>query len=300
MQTRVLSPLGLHDSFFDSSVARLAAAAERYDSRGHAIPYKVTATPASGELYGSAHDLVRFAMFLMKNRVSGHKSLLDDRLIDEMCKPVFVGPSGAATTFGWFADHLESGAPAIFKSGGQPGVATILYMVPSKNFACAVLANQSGAQELVFSVADQLAGMYISGWQRPRESVGHASSPFVATAAFLGRWKGTLMNGEARMAVALTIETSDATLRLADDKPEAITQMRSVGEALTGNTTGVIASPDAIRARATTLAIKLLPKGDKLVGRVFATAADPNVKGVELPYVLTLERVPDGVSGGLL
>ena len=114
---RVLTPLGLQDSFFDTRVTRLPTGASRYDASGKPIPYYTTSTPASGELYASAHDLARFAMFNMKNHVQGQAPILDDRRIDELHKPVFVGPSGVATTFGWFTGHLKSGVPVTFKYG---------------------------------------------------------------------------------------------------------------------------------------------------------------------------------------
>lgn len=121
MTQRVLTPLGLDDSFFGTSAGRLRTGAARYDSSGNPIPDYITATPASGELYASAHDLARFAMFNMKR--PDRARILDDRWIEELHKPVFVGPSGVATTFGWFAQHLKYGEQVIFKGGGQPGVA---------------------------------------------------------------------------------------------------------------------------------------------------------------------------------
>jgi len=292
MQQRVLSPLGLHDSFFDTRVARLAASAVRYDSLGHPIPYYTTSTPASGELYASAHDLARFAMFTMKHRVEGQKQILKDRWIDELQKPVFVGPSGVATTFGWFTGHLKSGVPFLFKGGGQAGVAAVMYMVPSENLACLVLTNQSNARELAYAVCDQLATAYLPEWQQPQEYSGYQPSPFVATPEFRGQWKGTLMNGGANMPVRLNIESSDtATLALGPNPAAKITEIRSEGPAFTGNSTGLIDSPDALRTGAKALAIKLLQHEKKLVGRVFASAGDPNFKNVRLPYVLTLSRV---------
>ncbi len=57
MTQRVLTPLGLDDSFFDTSAARLSTGAMRYDTSGSPIPHYTTATPASGELYASAHTL---------------------------------------------------------------------------------------------------------------------------------------------------------------------------------------------------------------------------------------------------
>jgi CubicO group peptidase (beta-lactamase class C family) len=289
MTRRVLIPLGLHDSFFDSNVERLPTGAARYDPSGNPIPYYTTSTPASGELYASAHDLVRFAMFNMKNRIPGQVRILHDPWIDELHKPVFVGPSGVATTFGWFTGHLKSGVPVIFKIGGQPGVATSLYMLPSENLACLVLTNQSDGRELCSSVCHQVLASYVPEWQQPEETSGPSSSPFVVTPSFGGRWQGALADGGAKMQVSLKIDSSDSAVLALGDKPaERITGMRSEGLALTGVSAGLIDSPDVLRAGAKTLQIKLLPHEGKLLGRVLATAGDPNVKNVMLPYVLTL------------
>ncbi len=291
---RVLTPLGLLDSFFDTDVARLSTGAARYDPSGNQIPYYTTSTPASGELYASAHDLARFAMFNMKNRVPGQQRILDDRWIDELHKPVFMGPTGVATTFGWSTGRLQSGLPIVSKNGGQPGVATILHMVPSENLACLVLTNRSDGRKLASSVCNQVLATYLSEWQPPEEGSGPANSPFVMTPGFSGLWQGTLRNGGAKMQVRLSIESSDsATLALGDKSAERITGMQSEGEAFTGVSAGLIDSPDAMRTGARTLKIKLIPHEGKLVGRVLATEGDPNFKNVMLPYVLTLNRAPD-------
>lgn len=93
------------------------------------------------------------------------------------------------------------------------------------------------------------------------------------------------------MPIRFNIASSEvATLALGSDRAEEITGIRGEGEAFTGLCTGQINSPDAIRTGAKTLQIKLLARGTRLVGRVFAIAGDPNVKNVRLPYVLTLSR----------
>lgn len=130
MQRRVLTPLGLRDSFFSNDIARLSARAVGYDASAKQVPYYTTSTPPSGELYVSAHDLARFAMFHLKNRLTGQARILEDQWIDELHKPVFMGRGGLSSTFGWFTATLKSGAPYLFKGGGQPGVATKLYLLP--------------------------------------------------------------------------------------------------------------------------------------------------------------------------
>lgn len=287
MTQRVLTPLGLDNSFFATGIARFPTGAVRYDSSGNPIPDYTTATPASGELYASAHDLARFAMLNMKSR--DRARLLGDRWIEELHKPVFVGPSGIATTFGWFTQHLKSGEQVIFKGGGQPGVATALYMIPSENLACLVLTNRTDGRELCFSVSNEILSTYLPEWSLPTESIGPSPTRFVITPELGGHWQGALTNDGVKMQVRLNIESSDsATLQLGQKPTEEITGMRLDGVGFTGASTGVIESPDAIRTGAKSLSLKLIPHEGMLVGRVLATDS----KTVMLPYVLRLNRPP--------
>jgi CubicO group peptidase (beta-lactamase class C family) len=288
MTRRVLEPLELSDSFFGTNTVRLKTIAVRYDASGNPIPYYTTSTPPSGEFYASAHDLARFAMFNLNNRVPGQRHILDSRRVDELHKPVFEGGSGTATTFGWFVGRTKSGKQVIFKSGGQPGVAAILYMVPSENLVCLTLTNRSNGDELAFGVCHQILTMFLPEWTPPSESLGPPSTPFVASPAFLGRWDGRLVDGGANMRARLEVQSNDsATLALGDKAAQKMCEMHSEGAAFTGKTVGIIESPDAIRNEATNLSFKVIPQDGKLVGRILASAKAP---GTLLPYVLTLNR----------
>ena len=141
--------------------------------------------------------------------------ILSDRWIDELHKPVFVGPSGVATTFGWFTQHLNSGEKVIFEGGGQPAVATALYMIPSEDLACLVLTNRSDRGTLRQSVCNEILSSYLTEWHQPEESSGPSPSEFVITTGFGGHGQGTLTNESAQMQVRLKIESSEsATLQL--------------------------------------------------------------------------------------
>ena len=80
--------------------------------------------------------------------------ILNTRWIDELRQPVFIGPSGTATTFEWFSANTTSGVHTVCKSGGQPGVATTMYMIPSENLACLALTNRSDGIEFAFSISN--------------------------------------------------------------------------------------------------------------------------------------------------
>jgi CubicO group peptidase (beta-lactamase class C family) len=294
MRQRVLQPLGLSDSFFSTEIARLPTRAIGYDDAAKPIPYYTTSTPPSGELYSSAHDLALFAMWNMKNHVNGQKRILEQRRIDELHKPVYVGPSGVATTFGWFTGRLKSGLPYVFKGGGQPGVATKLYMVPSQDLACLVLTNRTDGMELANGVCDQILRSYLPEWTPPEEDAGPPSRPFVATSEFIGRWKGVLRNGGAEEPVLLQVDSSSsATLAVGKAPAATILQMQSQGPGFEGMSTGLIESDDAAAFGVRQLVVKLIPQDGKLVGRVTAQGVKPGLVLANVPYVLTLDKVPD-------
>jgi CubicO group peptidase (beta-lactamase class C family) len=289
MTRRVLEPLGLRDSFFGTNVERLKTSAARYDDSGNPIPYYTTSTPPSGELYASAHDLALFAMFNLKNDLGLRSPILDSRWIDELHKPVFVGHSGTATTFGWFSGRTKTGTQVVFKSGGQPGVSTMLYMVPSENLACLALTNHSNGSEAAFVVCDQIMATILPQWSRPSESVGPPPSPLSAASPFFGEWEGMLSNGGAHMRVRLEVKSGDsATVALGHEPAEKLSDIRAEGTAFTGKAVAVIESPDAIRSEATNLSLKLMPQNGKLIGRILARSKDG---GTALPYVLTLSKL---------
>jgi len=289
MARRVLEPLGLHDSFFGTNAERLKSSAARYDGSGNPIPYYTTATPPSGELYASAHDLALFAMFNLKNDLGPRPPILDGRWVDELHKPVFVGHSGTATTFGWFSGQTKTGTRVVFKSGGQPGVATMLYMVPSENLACLALTNRSNGGEVAFGVCDQIMATILPQWSRPSESPGPPSSPLSTASPFLGEWEGMLRNGGANMRVKLEVKSGNsATLALGHEPAQRLSDLGAEGTALTGKAVAVIESPDTIRSEATDLSLKLMPQNGMLIGRILAKSKNG---GTTLPYVLTLSRL---------
>ena len=299
MQRRVLTPLGLDESFFSNDVARLPSRAVGYDASAKPISYYTTSTPPSGEIYVSAHDLARFAMFHLKNRVTGQARILDDRRIDELHKPVFIGPRGLASTFGWFTANLKSGAPYVFKGGGQPGVATKIYMLPSEDLSCLVLTNRTDGTKLANGLCDQILASYLPDWTPPEEfmlseDAGPPESPFVATRDFLGQWEGTLRNGGADMRINLRINSSTAaTFGLGDRPAEQISEMRSEGPGFTGTSKGLIECSDALAYGVRKLVFKLVPQEGKLVGRVMARGTKPGLAIANLPYVLALNRVSE-------
>lgn len=288
MTERVLQPLGMRDSFFGTDAGRLDTRALCYEAAGKVLPYYTTTTPPSGELYVSAHDLARFAIFNLPGRGRRDRAILEDRWLAELRKPVLTGPQGGSSTFGWFCGRTQSGLEVFCKSGGQVGVATILYFVPSLDLACAVLTNRSDNYPLVHDVAAQVLGIAVPSWRMPVLSPEPVTAPFALRPEYAGRWEGRLMNDGVDLRVVLEVPADGrCTLAIGAGAPEPIRDLQLEGAALVGNTSGLIDSPEAIRTAATNLEIKLLPYSGRLAGRVIASAVRP---GTMVPYVLGLSR----------
>lgn len=287
---RVLLPLGLRDSFFDADRSRLAQAAARYDELDRSIPYYTTATPASGEIYASAYDLARFANFNLKNLPEGGQPILSERWIDELHAPVLRGPAAGATTFGWFSGRSQSGLPVLFKDGGQPGVSTIMYLVPSENLACLVLANRTDNGDLAQSLVDQMIATMLPEWTTPDTRVNAPESSFSGEPAYAGHWSGRLSGGGVDATLGLEISERGAATLVIDGRPaKPISDLQLRGPALTGMTASSIAATDAERNHAKKLSLELLPYNGSLIGRILASESSPG-RLATIPFTVTLDR----------
>ena len=277
---RLLEPLALRDSFFDTDQSALGRAAARYDELDRPIPYYTTATPASGEIYASAHDLALFALFNLKSRGSGRDAILSERWIDELHAPVLHGPLAGATTFGWFSGRSSSGLPVLFKDGGQPGVSTIMYLVPSQQLACLVLTNRSDNGDLAQTLVDQLLGSVLPGWTTPDTAVNPPASPVSGQSPFLGRWSGKMGGAEVEARLELDVSVGAGATVAIDAKPvQRIDHLQLRGPALLGSTTG-----------SKTLSLELLPYNGMLVGRILASDSSPGMLAT-IPFTTVLHRV---------
>jgi len=176
----------------------------------------------------------------------------------------------------------------IFKDGGQPGVSTTVYLVPSHDLSCVVLTNRSDNYDFVVSIVDEILRSFIRGWDTPDAGPGGPTAPFVAQPEFRGRWEGELSGGGARMRCALEIASDhDTTFSLDGGLPERVLNLLSQQGGLVGKTVGKITAAEAVRTQSNNLALKLVPHEGRLVGRALATAERP---GTMLPYVLSLVR----------
>ena len=114
-----------------------AYAAERYDANQKPIPFYTFDHVGASAVYSSAHDLVRFGMFHLKNRLPDQRPILTPESIDQMHQP--VEPASYGLGFRIAPDDM--GYLRFGHTGGMPGVATGMNLFPTENLAIVVLAN---------------------------------------------------------------------------------------------------------------------------------------------------------------
>src|SRR3990170_4925025 len=144
MRTRVFVPLGLTRMSVHIDEGLEPYVAQRYDSQLRPIPYYDFDHDGGSAVYASAHDLVRFGMFHLKERLPDQQRILTDSTIDRMHRP--VTPPGVDLEYGlgWFF-LPEFGWRRVSHTGGMPGVSTILALYEPERTAVVALANKSAA-----------------------------------------------------------------------------------------------------------------------------------------------------------
>ncbi|MHC9086075.1 serine hydrolase domain-containing protein [Luteimonas sp. RIT-PG2_3] len=208
MRTQVFEPLGMTHSSVDIAPQLQKIAATRYGFDGKPLPFYDFDHPGGSAVYASAHDLIRFAMFHLKNHLPDQKQILDDATIDAMHKPTASegkGPDAGGYGVG-FGFDLKGGHKVVSHTGSMGGVQTQMQLYPDANIAVVVLSN-SGSR-LPSKIADAIARQLLPNW--PAEAAASNNSepatPFAAPAALLGRWTGAVVTEAGDVPVELEFQ----------------------------------------------------------------------------------------------
>ncbi len=148
MREEVFIPLGMDHTSVHIGPGLEEGQAVKHTSDGSPILPCDSDSPGAGAIYGSAHDLIRFAMFHLKNDLPDQQAIISNAAIDEMQRPSpETGPTkawereGSGYGIGWFVGVTKDGLRVVQHSGGTIGVSTVLALVPEKDLAVAVLSN---------------------------------------------------------------------------------------------------------------------------------------------------------------
>lgn len=285
----IIRPMGLRDTFFDTDSAMVRAAAGRYDENNRDIPFYTTATPPSGELYASAHDLNIFAANMMGMSSTGRRPLLRRESLEALFSPVFTSRTQAFTTFGWSGRDV-AGERMIVKTGGQPGVAARLTLLPLRKISIAVIANRDDNRELVANVSSEIAAALMADWSNPDFHVDDVPPADAAIDNYDGPWSGSIRNGDQSATARILINAAGASMCIVGNgSARPIRDMKTQPRTLTFNVDGDLSGIGATDGTVRLMDFKLIARNDQLIGRCLSTRNRPGFTWTE-PHIVTLSK----------
>ena len=250
MRSQVFLPLGLTHTSIDIAPGLEAEVAQRYDARGKVIPFYAFDHMGASAVYSSAHDLVRFGMFHLKNRLSEQRAILKDATLDLMHVAVPPAPYG----LGWGVGE-DMGLARISHTGGMPGVSTALNLYPTENMVVTVLSStgfptgmiaQDIAAVLVPKYADTLRAR--RAFQAQQAGGGRGAPPPSQLNAITGEWSGTLRTWKTTGPLRISIRPDgEVSVSLGNEARAVVNQAAFRNNRLSGRFSGQIPTDDAGR-----------------------------------------------------
>jgi len=280
MHREVFLPLGLTRTSVGIALG-LGPYAARYDAKQQPIPFYTFDHVAASAIYSSAHDLVRFGMFELKDHQLGWQPILKDATIDEMHKPVVpIGFQGTDYAMGWFVHLDDHGYVDVFHSGEMPGVTTMLSLYPAANLAVVVLTNKDIGPLAIEPVSEQIVAAMLPKYAaalraNPHEYPGPPDRPYSPATELAGRWRGRVLTWKGEIPLAMDVQANgDIRVKLGDEPEALLRQTRWDGRKLAGYFSGNIPTPDADRYH-TVLFAELWLRDGTLSGEINAEAFQP-------------------------
>lgn len=271
MHQQVFAKLGMSHTSVGIDPALQSFVAVRYDDDGTPLVRYQTDTPGSSEVYSSAHDLARFGMFHLKDHLADQKPILSDAELDEMHRPTI--PEGnvprAGYAIGWEVIDRPDGYRVVTHTGGMPGVATALVLLPREDIAVALVAN--GFRYDLNEALDRIMRTMLPNWTAVPTPPEQKNPPFKPTPFLVGDWNGRVHTDAGDSSIRVRILADGrVSMQIGERTPENVTDVAFKSGTLSGVTRGELNAPDLKRHAPYELELNLQARGNSLTGCVTA------------------------------
>ena len=230
MREEVFVPLGMDHTSVHIGPGLEAHQAVKYTSEDTVVPPHDSDSPGAGAIYSSAHDLIHFAMFHLKNDLPGQQAIISDAAIDEMQRASpETGPmrewerEGSGYGIGWFVGVTEDGLRVVQHNGGTLGVSTVLALVPEENLAVAVLSNTDSQwpDVILIEIVCELLSRQPEGFLPPTDRAAD-EPPFAPDPELVGLWEGFVHTYEGEIPLVLEIRESGSVYATLGDQSRTL------------------------------------------------------------------------------
>lgn len=226
MRTRVFLPLGMTRTSVDIGPGLEEYAATRYDELDRPIPFYTFDHPGASAVWSSAHDLVKFGMFHLGNRLPDQQRILKDETIEDMQRLHWEMGGGNGRGLGWGISGDDHGFLRVAHTGGMPGVSTALYLYPTEGMVVVVLTNKRNPamNRIAQEMAAAMLPRYATSLRQRLAASGPAGGepqepPFMIepAAELIGEWAGTLRTHQGTVPLLLDFRP-DGTVHIRLDR----------------------------------------------------------------------------------
>ena len=230
MREEVFVPLGMDRTSVHVGHGLEDGQAVNYTSDGLVVPPYNSDSPGASAIVSSAHDLIRFAMFHLKNDLSDQRAIITEATIDKMQKPSpETGPiqewecDGSGYGIGWVISITKDRLRAVHHSGGTIGVSTVLALVPEENLAVAILSNtlSQWPEAILIGILRTLLPEKLKDFPKPTNRAVK-EPPFAPDKELVGLWEGNADAVKRPIPLVMDIGVSGSVYTTMGDQSRSI------------------------------------------------------------------------------
>lgn len=305
MDREVFEPLGLTRTSVLADSSLIDYVARMYDENHQPMEFCDFDHRGASAVLSSAHDLIRYGMFHLKERIPGQKPILTEDTIDRLHSETDPGFPKLNESIGF--DYLlgsfgrvDIGEYRIHVcTGSMPGASSRLALVPSKNLVTVILCNEMSID--LWEIEKEILGAMLPGFleafeseieNRPEGSDMSAIPP----ESFIGSWSGKIKTYSGDMPLDMHFSsTGSIDMRTRGQTVPHLTiktplgEMGFQGDFFKGLFMATIDTPDASTSPHILL-VELQFQDGKLIGYAAAVAMN---KRFCFPYWIELHKTKE-------
>ena len=290
IQKNIFLPLGMYNSLVYRRGLDVKNRALCYNRNFQPLPDYHASYPGAEDIFFSAHDLILFAMFHLKNHLPEQNAILSDKSIDKMKE--FNPPNNKRYSLGWSFDVDWTSYRSVYHGGSGPGSGNIMRLFPSENLAFVILCNTSGLEDHIIEIHNDICDALVPGFveeeeKEIQEKPQQEQSPVeekVIPDQFLGLWNGKIVTYEGGVPVTMQVDQDNGfRIKIDDDDETQIETSVLSGNFLLGYFTGTIPTSDGIN-HSDKIRLAIVRDGDVLYGQA---TIDHSIEELDVKYELS-------------